>query len=280
MAFNYTPASGINQQQLGFGSPLVYGAPLSSQAANAQRQQVDYSSLNQQQQQGQQQGMDPMQMLKMYQQFKGMNAGSTGGGNGLSGLLSTGGGEAGLGGSGLIGSASGATSAASTGGASYGLGGSLVGGTGTVGGSTFAAGAGSGAASGGGLGGALGGSAAGGSAAGGGAASGAGGALAAAGPWAALAAIIMINEEDSRKKGLRSENRGERTRDQLTGKVATQDIEGKWGPMLDKWTGGNFSKLGFQGDAKGASQIASGRIAPGIKSLWNEGTIGKIRKLF
>lgn len=222
-----------------------------------------------------------MQMMKMYQQYQAMNGGSVAStGNGLSGLLSQGGGSAGLGGSGLIGSAGGATSAASTGGASYGLGGSLVGGTGTVGGSTFAVGAGSGAAGAGALGG--GGAAAGGAAGGGAAAGGsaAGGAMAAAGPWAALAAIIMINEEDSRKKGLRADNRKERTMDQFTGKVATQDIEGKWGPMLDKWTGGWGTKSGFIGDSKGASQIASGRIAPGIKSLWNEGSLKKIRNIF
>lgn len=270
MAVN-TPSVPLN-----FGGGLNYGRPLQSRLdtgfANSP-QLVDEDS--QQGQQGQQ-NFNPMQLLETYKKFAG--TGSTNYGSDLSGLLSQGSGSAGLGGSGLIGSAGGATSAASTGGASYGLGGSLVGGSGTVGGSTFAAGAGGGSGA---LGGALGGGAtSGGAAAGGGAASGMGGAAAAAGPWAALAAIIMINEEDSRKKGLRAENRTERTKDQLTGKVLTQDIEGKWGPMFDKWTGGNFSKLGFQGDAKGASQIASGRFAPGIKSLWNEGTIGKLRKLF
>lgn len=285
MAFSYAPSAA---PMSGLSSvvpiaqaprPLNYGAPLQSRVDYGGQQQLDYSNQFPAQQQ-QQQSIDPQQMYKLYQQFAGSGASSSGGNPALSGLLSTGGGtSAGLGGSGLIGSAGGATSAASTGGASFGLGGSLVGGSGAVGGSTFAAGAGSTA---GGLGGALGGggAAAGGAAGGGAAAGGMGGAAAAGGPWAALAAIIMINEEDSRKKGLRSENRGQRTKDQLDGKVLTQDIEGKWGPMFDKWTGGNFSKLGFQGDAKGGSQIASGRIGPGIKSLWNEGTVGKIRKLF
>lgn len=268
MAFSYSPSSGASGSQLSYGSGLNYGSAASPQAGASQ---LDYQNQFPAQQQQQQQSIDPAQLMEMYQKFAGSGASSSSSGSGLSGLLSSSGGSAGLGGSGLIGSAGGATSAGATGGASYGLGGSLVGGSGTVGGSTFAAGAGSGAA---GAGGAAGG------AAGGSAAGGMGSAAAAAGPWAALAAIIMINEEDSRKKGLRSENRGERTRDQLTGKVLTQDIEGKWGPMLDKWTGGNFSKLGFQGDAKGASQIASGRIAPGIKSLWNEGTIKKIRDIF
>lgn len=256
MAFSYAPST---VQQSSFGSGISYGNP--QPIPRAQQPQLDYS--NQFPAEQRQNSIDPQQLYQMYQQFAG--SGSTGGGQGLSGLLSQGGGQAGLGGSGLIGSSAGATSAASTGGTGFGLGGSLVGGTGTVGGSTFAAGSGA---------------TAGGGGAAGGAASGAGGALAAAGPWAALAAIIMLNEEDSRKKGLRAENRSERTRDQLTGKVATQDIEGKWGPMFDKWTGGNFSKLGFQGDAKGASQIASLRVGPGLKTLWNEGTIKKIRDIF
>ena len=271
MAFSYTPAATSGAPAMG----LQYGGALQSRQTFGDQQPLDYSNQFPAQQQ-QQQSIDPMQAYKMYQQFAGQGASSSGSGSGLSGLLSSGSGSAGLGGSGLIGSAGGATSAASTGGASYGLGGSLVGGTGAVGGSTFASGAGAGAAAGGTAAGA--GGAAGGAAAGGGSA--AGGAMAAAGPWAALAAIIMINEEDSRKKGLRAENRSERTRDQLTGKVLTQDIEGKWGPMFDKWTGGNFSKLGFQGDAKGASQIASLRIGPGLKTLWNEGTIKKIRDIF
>ena len=199
------------------------------------------------------------------QQFMPSSSAGAGAGGGTGfGSLSLGGGTAGLGGSGLIGSAGGATSAASTGGASFGLGGSLVGGSGTVGGSTFAAGAG-------------------GSAAGGGAAAGgssAAGGLASAGPWAALAAVIGFNEENARKKGFRDENRGKRLQDQITGKVLTQDIEGRWEPKLDDWTGGKASGWGFTGDMKGASEIGSFRFGKGLKTLWNDGTIGKIRKIF
>lgn len=107
---------------------------------------------------------------------------------------------------------------------------------------------------------------------------------ASAGPWAALAAAIIGNEEHSRKKGLRAEDRGERLKDQLTGKVLTQDIEGKWAPYADKLTGGAASKSGITGDWKAGSQIASGRIGSGLKTLTKEGTTGKIadflRKLF
>ena len=260
MAFSYVPASGPHQSE--FGSGINYGQP--QQIQRTEQPQLDYSNQFPAQQQ-QQPGLDPQMLMKLAQQFNG--AGSTSQG-GLSGLLGQGSGSAGLGGSGLIGSSAGATSAASTGGAGFGLGGSLVGGTGTVGGSTFAAGSGAGSALGGG------------SAVAGGGASGIGGAAAAAGPWAALAAIIAWNEEDSRKKGLRAENKSERLRDQLTGKVATQDIEGKWGPYLDKLTGDRASKWGFNQDAKGFSQIASLRLGQGLKTLWNEGTIGKIRDIF
>ena len=266
MAFNYAPSSAPQSgQQLGFGTGLNYGS-LPRADVNYAPQGLDYGS-GAQQQQGQQQGLDPSQMMQMYQQFAGSGSSAAGSQGGLSGLLGTSGsGSAGLGGSGLIGSAGGAASASSTGGAGFGLGGSLVGGSGTVGGSTFASGAAGGAGAGG--------------AASGGAAGGMGGAMAAAGPWAALAAIIMANEEDSRKKGLRAENRGERTRDQLTGKVVTQDIEGKWGPMFDKWTGGKGTKWGLNADAKGASQVMSGRIGPGLKTMWKEGTLSKIKDIF
>lgn len=261
MAFSYAPTGNQANPGLNFDQ----SSPQQSQALNT-------GQPYQPQQSGRQQSIDPVQLMKLYQQFHGGSSSEPGGG--LSGMLGQGSGSAGLGGSGLIGSAGGATSAAETGGASYGLGGSLVGGTGAVGGSTFAAGAGEGA-------GALGGALGGGSAAGGGAAGGGmGGAAAAAGPWAALAAIIMANEEDSRKKGLRAEDRGERTRDQLTGKVLTQDIQGKWGPMEDKWTGGKASSLGLVGDQEGASQIMSGRIGPGLKTIWNDGTLKKIRDIF
>ena len=272
MAFNYVPSTLGAQQGINYGNASLQPPPWSGVGSH---QQIDYAQ-NQQQQQGGGQSIDPSTALNIYKQFAG--SGSTAGG-GLSGLQSAGGG---LGGSGLIGSASGATSAAANGGASYGLGGSLVGGSGTVGGSTFATGAGSGAgaSSAGGIGSLFGGGGAAGGSAGGAAGGGAGGAAAAAGPWAALAAIIMLNEEDSRKKGLRAENKGERARDMLTGKVLTQDIEGKWGPMEDKWTGGKASSWGLVGDQKGASQIMSGRIAPGLKSIWNDGSLSKIRKLF
>lgn len=124
----------------------------------------------------------------------------------------------------------------------------------------------------------------GGGAAGGAGAGAAGGGMAAAGPFAALAALIMLNEADSKKRGLRSENQGEYTKDLLTGKVLTQDIEGKWGPLADKLTGGFTSKSGLTGDAKGASQLMSGRIGPGLKTFTKEGTPGKflkaLKKLF
>lgn len=104
--------------------------------------------------------------------------------------------------------------------------------------------------------------------------------LAAAGPWTALAAAIIGNEANSKSRGLRAEDDKEYAKDLLTGKVLTQDIEGKWGPTLDKWTGGKASDLGFVGDMKGGSEIASGRIGKGLKTFAKDGTIGQIGDFF
>ena len=63
-------------------------------------------------------------------------------------------------------------------------------------------------------------------AAGGGTAGGgAGGALAAAGPWAALAAIIAINEHNAIGTDRRAEGKGEQVLDYATGKVGLMDTE-------------------------------------------------------
>lgn len=144
MAFNYAPSSNIGQQSLSFGSGINYGTPQAPQRSNfGQQTQLDYSNQFPAQQDGRKsQQLDTQTLMKLMDQFKASQASS--GDTGFSGFLSSGSGQTGLGGSGLIGSAGGATSAGANGGASYGLGGSLVGGNGTVGGSTFAAGSGSG----------------------------------------------------------------------------------------------------------------------------------------
>lgn len=129
--------------------------------------------------------------------------------------------------------ASGSTAASGVG---YGLGGSLV--SGGVGGATYAGGA-----------------AAGGAAAGGTAAAGAGsaGAMSSAGPIGMIAAAIMLNEQDSRSKGLRREG-SDYYKDLLTGKVVKQDIDGKWAPMTDSIFG---EKSGLGNDQRMAGDLMS-----------------------
>ena len=67
---------------------------------------------------------------------------------------------------------------------------------------------------------------------GGGWAGGGGSAAASAGPWAALAAIIMINEYNAIGGGYRNEDKGEYTKDLFSGEVLGQDIEKRWLPKL------------------------------------------------
>lgn len=125
--------------------------------------------------------------------------------------------------------ASGGTAASGVG---YGLGGSLV--SGGVGGATYAGAAGAGAAGAG--------------AAGGTAAAGAGsaGAMSSAGPIGMIAAAIMLNEQDSQKRGLRREG-NDYYKDLATGKVLKQDIDGKWAPMTDSVFG---EKTGLGNDQR------------------------------
>lgn len=125
--------------------------------------------------------------------------------------------------------ASGSTAASGVG---YGLGGSLV--SGGVGGATYAGAAGAGAAGAG--------------AAGGTAAAGAGsaGAMSSAGPIGMIAAAIMMNEQDSQKRGLRREG-NDYYKDLATGKVLKQDIDGKWAPMTDSVFG---EKTGLGNDQR------------------------------
>jgi len=59
-----------------------------------------------------------------------------------------------------------------------------------------------------------------------------GSAAAAAGPWAALAAIIIGNELMAKKGGYRSEDPKEHMKDILSTEVLNQDIEQRWLPKL------------------------------------------------
>lgn len=161
----------------------------------------------------------------------GSSLGATGASYAGSGLAGTG---FGLGGTLVSGGLSGAGTGAGLGGmlGTYG-GGTLAGGTaagtggfGALGGTTASAGlggtfAGGAAAGGTAAGGAAAGGAAGGAAAGGSAAGG----IASGGPWALLAAAIVGNEVNAKKKGRRSDDNGQYAMDLISGKVMEQDSD-------------------------------------------------------
>ena len=121
-----------------------------------------------------------------------------------------------------------------------------------------------------------GGAAAGSSAGGSSAAGGLGGAAASAGPWAALAAVIATNEYNAKKGGFRAENDKEYAKDLTTGKVLSQDINGRWAPKLF----GSSDKMGLGADMKAGGEASHLDLNGTIDNLKN-GTIGKlIKKIF
>lgn len=118
----------------------------------------------------------------------------------------------------------------------------------------------------------------GGSSAGGGGGSG-GSMLASAGPWAALAAIVIGNESEAEKGGYRAEDRTERAKDMLSGRVLEQDVEQRW---LPKMFGENLEndETGLGGDMLGASQLGGGNFSDAWDSFKNKGTLSKILDIF
>ena len=173
--------------------PIRSNAPVINRTPTVQGKAPTFAPQTQQQQQ-----QNPMQMLQQYQQMQDMFGGGTP--NVLEGY-GTGGSAVGSGaamGPGL--QASGATTAG------IGMGGTGVGATaGPVVGTPLAAG--------------------GGGAAGGAGAGGGGSVIASAGPWAALAAAIYLNESQARDTGRRNEDDLLYARDLLTSNVVTQDVE-------------------------------------------------------
>lgn len=102
----------------------------------------------------------------------------------------------------------------------------------------------------GGSGGALGGGS-GGALSGGGGAGGGSSWMAAAGPWAALAAAVAWNEENSRKQGRRADSSGERMQDMFSGKALQRDTD-FYGDKVGG-VGGDMIKFGGQmGHPEGA----------------------------
>lgn len=120
-------------------------------------------------------------------------------------------------------------------------------------------------------GGAAGGGAAGGAGAGASGGSSAAGAVSAAGPWALLAATIAVNEYNAKKGGFRAEDDKEYARDLISGKVLSQDVNGRWAPKLF----GSSDKFGLGADMKAGAELSSLDLGSTIKNL-KQGTIGKL----
>lgn len=128
---------------------------------------------------------------------------------------------------------------------------------------------------GGGGGGAASGSAAGSAAGGAGTAGGgAGSMLASAGPWAALAAVIIGNETAAKKAGRRSEDDGQYAQDLITGKVLTQDA-----PYYSKKLFGD-DDLGLGGDMQAGADLLTLDFSNAWDTFKDQGTLSKILDLF
>lgn len=162
-------------------------------------------------------------------------------------------------------------SAAGTGGASAaGGGGGAAGGAGGGGGFGLSSIFGGGSAAGGGAG------AAGGSSAAGGAASSGAGGLASAGPWAALAAVILANESNARDNDYRNKDDKKYAQDLLGGAVLEQDLNQRWLPKIYGKDLKN-DKFGLGHDQKAVGEFGSGDFSNGFKAL-EDGTLGKLVK--
>lgn len=160
--------------------------------------------------------------------------------------------------------AGGASAAGGSGGAAGGAGGAGGGGFGLS--SIF----GGGSAAGGGAG------AAGGSSAAGGAASSGAGGLASAGPWAALAAVILANESNARDNDYRDKDDKKYAQDLLGGAVLEQDLNQRWLPKIYGKDLKN-DKFGLGHDQKAVGEFGSGDFSNGFKAL-EDGTLGKLVK--
>lgn len=123
-----------------------------------------------------------------------------------------------------------------------------------------------------------GGAAGGSAAAGGGSSMGSG--VAAAGPWAALAAIIAVNEKSARNGGHRRDG-ADYAKDLASGKVISQDMNERWAPKLG---GYDNDKTGLLHDAGAGAEFLSLDFKDGFKKLADGGTaktvLSGIKKLF
>ena len=124
------------------------------------------------------------------------------------------------------------------------------------------------------------GGAAGGAAGTSGGSSAAGSGVAAAGPWAALAAIIAVNEKSARNGGHRRDG-ADYAKDLASGKVLSQDVNERWVPKLG---GYENDKTGLLHDAGAGAEFLSLDFKDGFKKLADGGTaktvLSGIKKLF
>lgn len=118
--------------------------------------------------------------------------------------------------------------------------------------------------------------AAGGSSAAGGAASSGAGGLASAGPWAALAAVILANESNARDNDYRNKDDKKYAQDLLGGAVLEQDLNQRWLPKIYGKDLKN-DKFGLGHDQKAVGEFGSGDFSNGFKAL-EDGTLGKLVK--
>lgn len=111
-----------------------------------------------------------------------------------------------------------------------------------------------------------------GGASGGGAAGGSGW-LASAGPWAALAAAILVNENEAREGGYRDEDDWEYAKDLFGGKVMSDDINYRWSPKLF-----GDDDYGFGADMEIAGELSSWDFSNAWDKLKNDSTLAKLLK--
>ena len=104
--------------------------------------------------------------------------------------------------------------------------------------------------------------------------------VAAAGPWAALAAIIAVNEKSARNGGHRRDG-ADYAKDLASGKVLSQDVNERWVPKLG---GYENDKTGLLHDAGAGAEFLSLDFKDGFKKLADGGTaktvLSGIKKLF
>lgn len=111
----------------------------------------------------------------------------------------------------------------------------------------------------------------------GGAAAGGESALASAGPWAALAALILGNESEAKQGGYRDENDWDYAKDVLFGKVSEQDAYNRWIPKLgDDLFGDEGDRFGMQADMGGFFDLLTGDFSNWWDNMKNEGSLARM----